>query len=156
MMINFTSIPTIGLVVLAILFTGDNAWAIQSHSAPEGVYVHQMAHILFSGSLAYLYWHTRKTPVIESKGWKYLQVFCGFLICWNLLAFTGHEMLERLSPADFIDKGSWKEQLAGPISFVKILYYVTKMDHFLNVPALLALVVSLRTFYKEALQEEQR
>jgi hypothetical protein len=153
---TFNTIHIIGLTTLIILIPGGNAWALQSHSAPEGIYVHQMAHLLFSGALAYLYWHTRKTPVSKSKGWKYLQMFCGFLILWNLLAFTGHEMLEKFSPADFIDKGSWKEQLAGPVSFVKILYYITKMDHFFNIPALLALVVSLRTFYLEALLEENR
>lgn len=134
----------------------ENAWALQSHSAPEGIYVHQMAHLLFMGALGYLYWHTRKSPVLSSKGWKYLQVFCILLFCWNLLAFVGHEAFEHLSPTDFIDKNSWKEQIAPPLSFVKILYFITKMDHFLNVPALLALVISLRTFYLEALAEAKR
>ncbi|MFW2368388.1 MAG: hypothetical protein ACN4GW_18385 [Desulforhopalus sp.] len=143
-------------VLLLIFCGGENAWALQSHGAPEGIYVHQMAHLLFSGALGYLYWHTRTTPVIVSRGWKYLQVFCGFLILWNLLAFTGHEALKQLDPADFINKGSWKEQLAGPVSSIKVLYYITKMDHFLNVPALLALVVSLRMFYIEALLEEEK
>lgn len=142
--------------LLLIFGTAENTWALQSHGAPEGIYVHQMAHLLFTGALIYLYWHTRTTPVIASRGWKYLQVFCGFLIFWNLLAFTGHEAFEKLAPDDFIDKGSWKEQLAGPVSFIKVLYYITKMDHFLNVPALFALVVSLRTFYIEALVEEEK
>jgi hypothetical protein len=115
-----------------------------------------MAHLLFTGALGYLYWHTRKSPVIESKGWKFLQIFCFFLIAWNLIAFTGHEAFGQLTPADFIDKNTWKEQLAPPISGMKILYYLTKMDHFLNVPGLFALVISLRTFYQEALLEEKK
>lgn len=132
----------------------ENGWALQSHGAPEGIYVHQMAHLLFMGALGYLYWHTRKSPAIKSKGWKYLQIFCFFLIAWNIVAFTGHEAFDQLSPTDFIDKGNWKEQLAPPITGIKILYYITKMDHFLNVPGLIALVISLRTFYQEALLEE--
>ena len=142
--------------LLLIFGASENAWALQSHGPPEGIYVHQMAHVLFTGALIYLYWHTRTTPVIASRGWRYLQVFCGFLILWNLLAFAGHEAFEQLAPSDFIDKGTWKEQLAGPVSSLKVLYYITKMDHFLNVPALLALVVSLRTFYIEALLEEEK
>lgn len=149
-----TFIPV--LMLLTIVGGVENAWALQSHGAPEGIYVHQMAHILFMGALGYLYWHTRKNPVIVSCGWRYLQIFCGFLISWNLLAFTGHQAFEQLAPSDFIASGSWSERLAGPVSFVKVLYYITKMDHFLNVPALLALVVSLRTFYVEALLEEDK
>ncbi len=144
-------------VCLFILFgNAENSWALQSHGAPEGIYVHQMAHLLFMGALAYLYWHTRKSPAIQSKGWKYLQIFCFFLIAWNIIAFTGHQAFGHLSPADFVDKGSWMEQLAPPITGTKILYYITKMDHFLNVPGLFALVISLRTFYQEALLEEEK
>ena len=149
-------IPNISIILLFLLGQTENAWALQSHSAPEGIYVHQMAHILFMGALAYLYWHTRRSPVLVSKGWKYLQVFCILLFCWNLLAFAGHEAFEHLAPADFIDKNSWTEQIAGPLSFVKVLYFTTKMDHFLNVPALLALVISLRTFYREVLEEDKK
>ncbi len=146
-------IQCIGLILLLLLGQTENAWALQVHSAPEGHYVHQMAHILFMGALAYLYWHTRRSTVFVSKGWKYLRLFCILLFCWNLLAFAGHEAFGHLAPTDFIDKNSWNEQIAPPLSFLKVLYFITKMDHFLNVPALLALVVSLRTFYLEALEE---
>lgn len=149
-------IQTFGLIVLLVLGQTESAWALQSHGSPEGIYVHQMAHLLFMGALAYLYWHTRRSPVLASKGWKYLQLFCILLFCWNLLAFAGHEAFEHLSPSDFIDKNSWNEQIAAPLSFTKVLYFITKMDHFLNVPALLALVISLRTFYLEALEEDKK
>ena len=146
----------IALSLLILFCQVENSWALQSHGAPEGIYVHQMAHLLFMGALGYLYLHTRKSPAIKSKGWKYLQISCFFLITWNIIAFTGHQAFEHLSPADFIDKGNWKEQLAPPITGIKVLYYITKMDHFLNVPGLFALVISLRTFYQEALAEEQK
>ncbi|WP_136807652.1 hypothetical protein [Desulfosediminicola flagellatus] len=144
---------TLYTLVLLLFGFSDTAWALQSHGPPEGIYVHQMAHTLFMAALAYLYWHTRRTQELTSKGWKYLQLFCTLLFCWNALAFTGHEALEYLTPQDFIDKNSWGEQLAFPLSFIKVLYYITKMDHFLMVPALFALVISLRTFYKQASSE---
>jgi hypothetical protein len=141
---------TISLLFLFLLGMTESAWALQSHGSPEGLYVHQMAHLLFAATLAYLFWHTRRTPAVVSKGWKYLQIFCVLLACWNLLAFAGHEAFEHLAVTDFLDKDSWREQLAAPIGPLKALYFVTKMDHFLIVPALLALVISLRTFYREA------
>jgi len=144
-----------GLVLLSLTGSVDSAWALQSHGAPEGNYVHQLAHILFVAGLAYLYWHTRKTQETTSKGWISLQVFCVIMVFWNILAFTGHLAFEHLSNIDYANKNTLAEQLVGPITFVKGLYYVTKMDHFLMVPGLFALVVSLRTFYLEACREKK-
>ncbi len=141
--------------MLLLLGPAKSAWALQAHSAPEGMYVHQMAHVLFMGALAYLYWHTRRFPALVSRGWKYLQIFCILLFCWNLLAFAGHEAFEHLSPADFINNNSWQERISLPLTFTKTLYFISKMDHLLNIPALLALVISLRTFYLEVLEENK-
>lgn len=145
------------LCIIPLIVGGaENCWALQSHGPPEGLYVHQMSHLLFSGALAYLFWHTRKRPALKSKGWRYLQIFCVLLICWNMLAFVGHEAYGFLQVEDFVNSGSLQGFIAPPVSFVKMLYYVTKMDHLLNVPALLALVVSLRIFYLEVLREEDK
>ena len=142
------------LLTLAFFFgLAQNAMALQTHGAPEGIYVHQMAHALFMGALIYLYWHTRKTQETSGRGWKYFQIFCLFLIAWNILAFTGHETYEHLLDSDFHDRNTWDARLAYPITFKKVLYYITKMDHFLIVPALMALVISLRAFYHEAKRE---
>lgn len=146
----------IGFLTLLLLGCSSSAWALQSHGAPEGLYSHQIAHILFAGALIYLYWHTRRSPALHSRGWKYLQLFCLLFTGWNLLAFIGHETFELLSPEDFLNRNSWREQLVGPISFIKLLYYITKMDHLLYVPAVFALVISLKTFYQDALREENQ
>ncbi len=145
----------ISLLFLLLCGAPDNAWALQAHGAKEGIYVHQMAHILFMAALAYLYWHTRRTQEPTDKGWKYLQIFCIFLFFWNILAFTGHEALAHLGSGDFAALHSWRERLVAPITPVKALYYITKMDHFLVVPALWALVLSLRSFYQEAKGERR-
>lgn len=153
---NRRSFAILTFILLMALIEPGNAWALQSHGPPEGRYVHQMAHLLFMGSLLYLYWHTRHTPALASRGWKYLQIFCIIFALWNILAFIGHEALELLTPADFIEVNGLKERIAGPINMVKIIYFITKMDHLLYVPALLALVISLRTFYHDALREEEK
>ncbi len=146
----------LALLVLLIFSSPVNVWALQSHGAPEGNYVHQIAHLLFMGSLLYLYWHTRHTPVLASRGWRYLQIFCIVFTCWNILAFVGHEAFEHLTSVDFIEKNGFQESIAGPITPVKVIYFITKMDHLLYIPALLALVVSLRTFYHDAMKEEEK
>lgn len=139
--------------VFTVLFGfAEKAMALQTHAAPEGIYVHQMAHVLFTTALVYLYWHTRRTQETTSKGWNYFQLFCIFLIAWNILAFTGHWLFAHLQNADFSMVDTLQARLAPPITFKKVLYYITKMDHFLIVPALIALVAGLRRFYLEALK----
>ena len=128
--------------------------AFQAHGAPEGLYVHQMSHILFGGGLAYLYWHTRRTAALTSKGWRYLRVYCVLLILWNILTFTGHAVETILTPDDFSNSGSWGAVMLEPFTLPKIVFYIVKMDHLLCVPAAFYLLISLRTFYLEHKGEE--
>lgn len=131
----------IALMLLFLLFDlPEQAWALQPHGEPEGLYVHQMAHVLFVAALAYLYLHTRSTPDLVSRGWRYLRLFCLLAIAWNIIAFTGHIVHvhhENRPPGAAVD-------------ILESLYILTRMDHFLYVPALFALMISLRTFYREA------
>ncbi|MFZ5759179.1 MAG: hypothetical protein ACOY32_06060 [Thermodesulfobacteriota bacterium] len=132
------------LAFFLLLFLPAPAWALQPHGEPEGMYVHQMAHILFSGALLYLYLHTRSTPDLVSRGWRYLQLFCLLTIAWNITAFVGH----------YVSNLHSQRAAGGATNIVEILFTLTRMDHFLFVPALFALLVSLRTFYREAREEK--
>jgi len=142
--------PLTILSLTLLLLQPAEAWALQPHGGGEGLVIHQMAHVFFMGTLTYLYLHTRRTQDLVSRGWRYLRIFCVLLFFWNLMAFVGHETAVHLSHDDFIDEGTWSEQLVFPLNFLKLLYFVAKMDHFLTVPALLALSFSLRSFYLEA------
>ncbi len=142
----------IGLLSLLFIIP-EPAWALQPHGAPEGLYVHQMAHLLFASALVYLFLHTRWTPELSGKGWRYLQIFCILFAAWNFLALVGHEVARILTPSDFLEKSSWFGQITGPISPTKLLYFITKMDHLLYIPALICLVIALRMFSKQAIED---
>ena len=64
----------IALIGLILLVPG-NAFALQTHSEPEGLCVHQLAHIFYIFALGYLYWDTKRSG-FKSKGWRYLRIFC--------------------------------------------------------------------------------
>ena len=142
------------LLPLLVLLSASPAWALQTHGDPEGLYVHQIAHLLFSVALAYLWWHTRKTPAVASNGWRLLQLFCLLTILWNLVAVIGHQVYQHLEPADFLDTGTLEERLSLPLDGRKLLYLASSLDHLLLVPALAALALALRTFCREARREE--
>lgn len=148
---------TCWLTLILLVALPEFAWAFQPHAAPEGHYVHQMAHILFMGALIYLYWHIGRAQVLVSKGWKYLQIFCLLFFLWNLLTFTGHAAAVHVYSEDIIlQVGSWKSYLLPPYHLAKILYYFARLDHLLSVPAMFFLYISLKTFHKDAMRGEEK
>ena len=73
-----------------LLCSAQAAMATQAHGGPEGLYVHQMAHILFIFSLAVLIYWLREHSLIKEPGWRYVQYAAFFLILWNIDAVLAH------------------------------------------------------------------
>ncbi len=137
-------------VLLGTMLLPEKSMALQTHSAPEGIYLHQMAHVLYMAALGYLYWDTKRSE-FSGRGWAYLRVFCVLTIGWNGLAFIGHEATSYLHPEDFTNvDGYLFSKLNLPFTFPKLLYYIAKLDHLLMVPAMFFLFMSLRSFYQQS------
>ena len=135
------------VVLLSMLIVPDAAWALQSHGPPEGIYVHQMAHAFFVGSLVFLFLDLRRS-VTKSQGWISLKKFCLLMIVWNVVAFTGHAVATLLAPRHIAGAESFfHAQLLGPMDLTKLTFYITRFDHLLLVPSLFFLFVGLRTLY---------
>ena len=142
--VTFLCILTTAFILLCPSLT----WALQHHDAPEGLYVHQMAHILFMASLVYLVWDIRRNA-FSGRGWRYLLLFCLFMFFWNLLALVGHDIAVHLSKSDFFTDSTYLyTRISGPFSFAKLTFYIAKLDHLISVPALFFLFMALRTFYR--------
>ncbi|MDD2466476.1 MAG: hypothetical protein PHI97_20965 [Desulfobulbus sp.] len=143
-----TAFQPIGLIVLLVLLAmPGEALALQVHGEPEGLYVHQMAHLHYIFALGYFYWDIRSTS-FTGRGWRYLQMFCLLMTCWNLLAFVGHIAGAYLDPESLIQTDCYLgTRLLHPITLNKYLYYITKLDHLIYVPAMFFLFLGLRSFY---------
>ncbi len=156
-MILFRKIkPKYCLLLLAVFFIFPaHAQALQSHTAPEGLYVHQLAHIFFIAALCYLFWDIRRSSFPE-KGWRFLQLFCIFMLLWNIVAFTGHWVGDFILPGDIIqESGYLSARMTAPLTPTKLLYYFTKLDHVFSVPAILCLYLCLRSLYLGAFKSEE-
>jgi len=111
------------------------ALAIQPHGPPEGLYVHQMAHVLFAGAMLFLIFLVQRRGLLKITGFRLLIWACGLLVLWNLDAFLGHLAEVFLSPQAFRgQEGNFSQRLcmSGLESWV---YYFAKMDHLILVPA---------------------
>jgi hypothetical protein len=135
------------LLFFFLLAVPENAMALQVHPAPEGLVGHQLAHAFFIGSMGiFIYW-LEKTRMVEEKGWRKIQLGCGFLLLWNICAISGHILESRIAHDAFIGEG-WKIQLVSSRFSHPILYYILHMDHLFCVPALILFLLGLKALKK--------
>jgi hypothetical protein len=147
--------PLALLLPAAFLLLPDQAWALQSHGPPEGIYVHQFAHLFYAAALAYLFWDVGRNK-FPGKGWRYLQVFCVLTILWNLLTFSGHWLGFYIADSDIIrSSGYFSSQISGPISAIKLTYFCATLDHLISLPAILFLFLALRSLYHSSDSSEK-
>ncbi len=133
-----------------IIFSQNDALAVQVHGPPEGFLVHIMGHVFFTAALIFLIYILHKYPIDNFKAWKYFKISIFFWLIWNLDTFMVHILSVRL-PQKAIVKGPHLVylKLVGPFDFERLLYYFGKFDHFLCVPAMVCLAISLKHFCKK-------
>jgi hypothetical protein len=117
------------------------ALALQPHGPPEGLYVHQMAHILFAGAMIFLLYYLRKErlPGLQWFTWSGI-----LFILWNLNALVGHTAEVYVEPQDFLGGPAHLSRrliMSGPIA---LTYYLAKLDHLILVPAFILLYFGLQ------------
>jgi len=143
--VSFFAVSIAGLLVLV-----DPALATQTHGQPEGLYVHQMAHIFFIISMGSLEFWLRQRNLTKERGWRYIQFAAVLFIVWNIDAIAVHFLDEHLDILGITKIDLWHIQIdndQGQDS-ITILYYLLKLDHLLCVPAMFFLYYGLKTILK--------
>jgi hypothetical protein len=116
----------------------------------EGLYVHQIGHLLFLGMAVVLAWRLRGTPELSSRGWRRIKASCLLFALWNAVAFAGHCLEEVMPVPVFVGGGNpWSRVLADAPQWKALLFYMCKLDHLLAVPAMFLFLQGLRALDKE-------
>jgi hypothetical protein len=139
-----------GFLVLS-LFVSEPAMAIQSHPAPEGLYVHQIAHLCFIVAMGFLAYWLEVNRFTCQKGWRYIQIAAILFLCWNVIAFFGHWVEEKVPKELFIGDPDWSQRLVSGESLWADCFYVLKLDHLVCVPAIIFLYVGIKRLYMDLL-----
>ena len=140
-----------------ILLTGDHAFATQSHGHPAGLYAHQMAHVFFLFSMGlFIYW-LRHRGLTKSAGWRYIQYASLFFIFWNVNAFIVHLVEEQMAVLEITRVSTWQINIQARPGFqwLGTVYYITKLDHLLCVPALVFLYIGLKRLLEESIGRDR-
>jgi hypothetical protein len=78
------------------------------------------------------------------------------MACWNTLAFIGHLAGVYLDPQALQQTDCYLQtRLLSPLTLNKYLYFITKLDHLIYVPALFFLFLGLRSFYHSVAKSTQ-
>jgi hypothetical protein len=140
-------------IVMSALFNPGVAWAFQSHPAPEGLYVHQLAHVIFSVAMGILAYWLQVNGFVQQRGWRLIQMSCILFILWNFDTVLGHWVEERVAADAVIGEPDWTQRIILDSAMTR-LYYALKLDHLVSVPAMICLFLGIRSLYKAALEEE--
>jgi len=145
----------VAALTLALLGITTPALATQTHGQPEGLYVHQIAHLFFIISMGILEFWLRQRSLVREPGWKYIQLAAVLFILWNLNAMAVHFLDEQIHFLKVYRIDQWQLQItaAGDSHALPLLYYVLKLDHLLCVPAMVCLYLGLKSLLKNTAAE---
>ncbi|MFP7755141.1 hypothetical protein ACLG6S_10915 [Thermodesulfobacteriota bacterium B35] len=133
---------TLLLSCLLLLLLPAPALAVQIHGGAEGLVSHQIGHLLFLTGMGYLLWRLRRRN-LQGAGWRPFRLFLCCIILWNITTITGHWLDEIIPPARFLRNGSMITSFRVT-DLPDLLFYATRLDHFLLVPAFLFLLSALQ------------
>ena len=136
------------LLLLGILALPTPALAVQIHGGAEGRVSHQIGHLLFVTGMGYLLWRILRRN-LQTPGWGSFRLFLWCIVLWNVTTITGHWLDEMVTADHFIKNGAMitSFQVSGPLDLV---FYATRLDHFLLVPAFLFLLLALQRWSRHA------
>ncbi len=141
----------IAILTLGLLGVATPALATQTHGQPEGLYVHQIAHLFFIISMGILEFWLRRRNLVRQPGWKYIQLSAVFFILWNANAFAVHFLAEQVGflKVSAVDQWHITISVTGGGKGMALMYYILKLDHLLCVPAMVCLYLGLKSLLKD-------
>jgi hypothetical protein len=125
------------------------AWAIQTHGHPEGLYAHQLGHVIFLAAMIYICWQIWRRQLLGRRSFRGLFGAGLLLAGWNVLTFFGHIAEEGLDPSAIDSRAGHLFRQVHITDLNGLVYYLAKLDHLILVPALLLLYLGLRAFRAE-------
>lgn len=133
-------------IPLILLATAVPAWATQTHGEPEGLIVHQLAHVFFAVSMAIFAFWLHRHRLTAAAGWRLIQYAALMLILWNIDAMAAHFLGEQIQLLTVTQVDTWHIQITTRPGYEPLgaWFYVVKLDHLLCVPALILLYMGLR------------
>ena len=125
-----------------LILPASMAYGVQSHGSPEGLVSHQLGHLLFFIGMILILVRIRQSS-LAGAGWREFEGFLWLILCWNVLTFTGHWMREGVMGGQFV-RHSGRVTAFQADTLFDLIFYLTRLDHLLLVPAFFLLLSAIR------------
>jgi hypothetical protein len=127
----------------------DPAFAYIPHWDPkEGFFVRQFSYLFFLFAMLFFFYELKQENLRQKPGFRFLALASGFFALWNLDCFVGQFAALNLGePLVTGPAGIFSRKLVMTDPGVWV-YYLTKLDHLLIVPAFLFLYFGIRALAK--------
>jgi len=104
-----------------------------------------------------IFW-LRKWRLTVSAGWRYIQYAAILFIAWNLDTMASHWLLEQSGLIDIQNIAPLQIHIttADGWHWLREVYYLTKLDHLICVPAMVFLFLGFRRLLHSALPTSGR
>ncbi|HFQ90597.1 MAG TPA: hypothetical protein ENK27_11030 [Desulfobulbus sp.] len=141
------NLRAIRLFLPLVLLLPTPALAVQVHGGAEGLVSHEIGHLLFVTGMGYLLWRIRRRH-LATPGWRSFRLFLCCIILWNVTTITGHWLDRMITPDHFTRHNGiiTAFRVRDPLD---LLFYATRLDHFLLVPAFLFLLIALQRWSRQ-------
>ncbi len=133
-----------------LLLIPASAWAFVPHAYP-GIYIHQMGHVYFFVSCIFIIWTITHHNLQKAKGWRYILLAELFFALWNLDTFIGHITEFWIEKTQITGSREGWDYFFREVAIEgkEYIYYITRYEFFLLLPAILFLYMGLREHLKE-------
>ncbi len=128
---------------MTFITTASPALAFQEHGPPEGLYIHQLGHILFAASMLGLWYGVRVSRFSTHRSWRLIASGAALLALWNAVTFTGHWLSIFTIPAMYSNGEAVPEWMLR-------MWHMLKLDNLVCVSAMLCFYAGLRNLQKSA------
>jgi hypothetical protein len=139
----------LSLAFLAFMILGwtcpESAFAYIPHWDPkEGFFIRQFSYLFFLFSMLFFFYELKAENLRQKPGFRFLALASGLFALWNLDCFVGQFVALSLGAPDILEPaGIFSQKLLMTNPWVWI-YYLSKLDHLLLVPAFLFLYFGIR------------
>jgi hypothetical protein len=101
------------------------------------------------------YW-LQVNQLVRERGWRLIQISCLLFLLWNIDAFAGHWIASHLPNEIFAGApGSLSRKVIPGQSVWVLPYFILHFDHFICVPAILCLLLGIRSLYLKVRDEDR-
>ncbi|MCD5391151.1 hypothetical protein LR007_04750 [candidate division NPL-UPA2 bacterium] len=118
---------------------------MEPYTVPEGLYISQVARVLFGVAMIGLFIRLSRSPLIRERGWRFIRVGACLFFWWSLNTFLLYFSERFVHPLNFTGHAEdWSQKLIINDAPSTIFYITGLLDPLLVVSATFFIFLGLR------------